>query len=68
MLVLAMQFSRNEGPARAHDGGGPPREAAGRDREGCRYRSWPGHHAVAGPNSLRTEERNTGRRSVQLYE
>jgi hypothetical protein len=68
MLVLAMQFSRNEGPARAHGGGGPPREATGRDREGCRSRSWPGHHAVAGPNSLRTEERNTGRRSVQVYE
>lgn len=59
MLVLAMQFSRNEVPARAHGGGGPPREVTGRDHEGCRSRSWPGHHAVAGPNSLRTEERKS---------
>jgi hypothetical protein len=36
MLVLAMQFSRNEGPARARSGGGPPREVTGRDHEGCR--------------------------------
>src|SRR3546814_583859 len=36
MLVLAMQFSRNEGPARARGGGGPPREVTGRDHEGCR--------------------------------
>jgi hypothetical protein len=61
MLVLAMQFSRNEAPARAHDGGGPHQEVGG-PGPGLMTgdRSWPGHHAVAGPNSLRTEERNTG--------
>jgi hypothetical protein len=42
MLVLAMQFSRNEGPARAPGGGGPAM-LAGRGPNGDRDRSWPGH-------------------------
>jgi len=49
--------------ARTLAGGGPSsgwragNEIGGRGVDSRSTRSWPGHHVVAGPNSLRTEER-----------